>query len=89
MERLDPRRQRENQQEQQPITHEPIVIKRQISNSKDPRMNADNFKKIKLSNSTALATPFELDTVLYNGAKFIASVTVEGKQTCYHEAQIM
>jgi hypothetical protein len=89
---VDPRiRQREaqfSQQEQQAPAFETVAIKRQISNSKDPRKNADNFKKIRLSNSTAFATPFVQDTLLYNGSKFIASVTVEGQQTCYHEAQM-
>lgn len=65
---------------------EGLGIKRQ--NSKDPRMRADNVKKRKFHNATAIPTPFEIETRLYNGSKFVATITMEGKQTCYHESKI-
>jgi hypothetical protein len=67
---------------------EVLGIKRQISNSKDPRMRADNIKKRKYHNSTAIPTPFTMESKLYNGNKFISHVKLEGKQTCYHESKI-
>ncbi|KAI9254946.1 hypothetical protein EDC94DRAFT_231059 [Helicostylum pulchrum] len=55
---------------------------------KDPRKNADNVDRIKLSNSTAFPTPFVMKTLLYHGTRFISPVLLEGRQHCYHEAQI-
>lgn len=62
------------------------TIKR--TNSKDPRMRLENIKKMKNANATAIATPFAMETTLYNGSKFISTIKVEGQQACYHETQI-
>ena len=59
-----------------------------MTSSKDPRMKPENHKRLKNSNATAIPTPFSMNTTLYNGKTYVASVLLEGKQTCYHEAKI-
>lgn len=78
-----------------PITNRPLPVqydqysnKRQLSNPKDPRMKPDNMKRLKYSNATAIPTPFGMKVVLYNGGKFVATVSLEGKQTCFHEVKV-
>lgn len=71
-----------------PAQYDQYPIKRQLSNSKDPRMRPDNQRKRDTWNKTSIPTPFGMSVVLYNGSKFVATASLEGKQTCFHEVKV-
>jgi hypothetical protein len=41
-----------------------------------------------MQNATAVATPFTMEAILTKGEKLVSSIILEGKQKCFHEAQI-
>ncbi|KAI8085860.1 uncharacterized protein B0P05DRAFT_533999 [Gilbertella persicaria] len=70
-----------------PNEPEALPMRRQTSRP-DPRLIADNQRKLRIQNSTAFPTRFTANYVLKKGDKLISSVQIEGKQHCYHQLKI-